>query len=142
MPKHKIDYSNTTIYKIFCKDETILDFYIGHTTNFFQRKASHKITCENPNSSSYNTKLYKTIRENGGWNNWNMQEIEVLNLKNSTEARIKEGEYYQKLKANLNDISSCNIKNVFICDICKTPNFNSKKNLMNIYNLKNTNIIY
>ena len=129
MPKHKINYSNTTIYKIFCKDETILDFYIGHTTNFFQRKASHKITCENPNSSSYNTKLYKTIRENGGWNNWNMQEIEVLNLKNSTEARIKEGEYYQKLKANLNDVSSCNIKNVFICDICKTPNFNSKKKL-------------
>ena len=127
MPKTKIDYSNTIIYKIFCKDENTLDFYIGHTTNFFQRKATHKINCENSNGSSYNTKLYKTIRENGGWNNWNMQEIEVLNLKNSTEARIKEAEYYQKLKANLNCISPCNIKNVFICDICETPNFNSKK---------------
>ena len=129
MPKTKIDYSNTIIYKIFCKDENISDFYIGHTTNFFQRKSSHKIICENSNSPSYNTKLYKTIRENGGWNNWTMQEIEVLNLKNSTEARIKETEYYQKLKANLKGVTHYNINNDFMCNICETPNFNSKNKL-------------
>ena len=123
MPKTKIDYSNTIIYKIFCKDENTLDFYIGHTTNFFQRKASHKINCENSNGSSYNTKLYKTIRENGGWNNWNMQEIEVLNLKNSTEARIKEAEYYQKLKANLNGI----VKSDFSPSFSSTSSFSVTK---------------
>ena len=102
MPKHKIDYSNTIIYKIFCKDENISDFYIGHTTNFFQRKSSHKIICENSNSPSYNTKLYKTIRENGGWNNWTMTEIAKYNCKDATEARIREQEHYALLNPSLN----------------------------------------
>ena len=34
MPKDIIDYSNTIIYKIYCKNETITDIYVGHTTNF------------------------------------------------------------------------------------------------------------
>ena len=126
MPKTKIDYSNTIIYRIFCKNENVSDLYIGHTTNFSQRKSCHKNSCENPNNSLYNIKLYKTIRENGGWNNWIMQEIDVLNLKNSTEARIKEKEYYDNFKANLNSITPCNENNIFKCDICNTPNFNSK----------------
>ena len=119
--------NNTVIYKIFCKDENVNDLYIGHTTNFSQRKSCHKSACENSKNFLYDIKLYKTIRENGGWGNWNMQELEVLNLKNSTEARIKEAEYYEKYKANLNSVTPCNSKNIYMCDICKTPNFNSKK---------------
>jgi hypothetical protein len=114
MPKTKIDYSNTIMYKISCKDQTIKDLYVGHTTNFMQRKSLHKSACENPNSSS---KLYKIIRENGGWYNWEMSEIVVLNLKNSTEARIKENEYYEKLKADLNKfITPSDVTNLFICE--------------------------
>ena len=127
MPKKKIDYSNTVIYKIFCKDENVNDLYIGHTTNFSQRKSCHKTACENSKNSLYDIKLYKIIRENGGWCNWIMQEIEILNLNNSTEARIKEAEYYEKYKATLNSITPCNQNNVYMCDICNTPNFNSKK---------------
>ena len=81
MPKNKINYSNTVIYKILCKETIINDLYVGHTTNFSQRKSYHKSACENPNSSTYNTKLYKTIRENGGWYNWEMVEIDIFNLK-------------------------------------------------------------
>ena len=47
MPKIDIDYSNTIIYKIFCKDPEIKDIYIGHTTNFVQRKYAHKNNCSN-----------------------------------------------------------------------------------------------
>ena len=40
MPKISIDYSNCSIYKIeHIKDETLI--YVGHTTNFKQRKAQH-----------------------------------------------------------------------------------------------------
>ena len=46
MPKEAMDYSNTIIYKIFCKDETVNDVYVGHTTNFIQRKYAHKILCK------------------------------------------------------------------------------------------------
>ena len=64
MPKVDIDYSNTIFYKIYCKDSAIDDLYIGHTTNFVQRKHAHKQGCKNNKSSNYNCKLYKVIRDN------------------------------------------------------------------------------
>lgn len=33
MPNKNIDYSNTIIYKIYCKNKFITDIYVGHTTN-------------------------------------------------------------------------------------------------------------
>ena len=47
MPKVEIDYSNTIIYKISCKDIAIKEVYVGHTTNFVQRKHTHKQSCIN-----------------------------------------------------------------------------------------------
>ena len=76
MPKEEIDYSNTIIYKIVCKNPNINDVYVGHTTNFIQRKYSHKIAC---NSITNNIKIYNIIRENGGWDNWDMIEIAKYN---------------------------------------------------------------
>ena len=103
MPKTYIDYSNTIIYKITCKDETISDVYVGHTTNFVQRKYSHKICCTNNNNNN-NCKLYQVIRNNGGWDNWKMEIIDLINCKDLYEARKKEQEYVVLFKANLNSI--------------------------------------
>lgn len=98
MPKED-DYANTVIYKICCKDESIKDVYVGHTTNFNQRKYSHKIA----SNKLYNTsKIYNAIRSNGGWDNWDMIEIAKYNCKNVIEARIKENEHYIDLNATLN----------------------------------------
>ena len=79
MPKVIIDYSNTIIYKIYCKNPDIKDLYVGHTTNFVQRKHSHKQNCVNSNSVCYDMKVYKTIRNNGGWDNWNMEIVNFFN---------------------------------------------------------------
>ena len=67
MPQKIIDYSNTTIYKIVCNDETTEYIYVGHTTNLVKIKCQHKSYTENP---KFNSILYKTIREHGGWSNW------------------------------------------------------------------------
>jgi len=104
MPKTEIDYSNTIFYKISCKDETNNELYIGHTTNFVQRKSAHKASCNNPKSGSYPVKLYKTIRECGGWDNWNMEIIAFRNCNDSREARKVEQEYYDSMGATLNSI--------------------------------------
>jgi hypothetical protein len=104
MSKKDIDYSNTIIYKITCKDENISDVYVGHTTNFVERKKRHKNDCTNINSHSYNTKLYKVIRDNGGWDNWNMEVVETCICNNSYEARKKEYEYFILLNGTLNSI--------------------------------------
>lgn len=104
MPKIDIDYSNTIIYKITCTDTTITDVYVGHTTNFVQRKYAHKRSCNNPKSVNYKLKLYTVIRENGGWNNWKMEIINFFECKDHYEARKKEQEYFISLNATLNSI--------------------------------------
>jgi hypothetical protein len=146
MPKLEIDYSNTIIYKITCKDSSIKDVYVGHTTNFVQRKHAHKQTCINDKSPNHQCKLYKTIRENGGWYNWKMEIIHFFNCKDHYEARIKEQEYFVSLNATLNSIepmpkpkfnpflTSKSIENkiIYKCDRCNITCQN--ENLLEAHN--------
>jgi hypothetical protein len=104
MPKRAIDYSNTIFYKIVCNDTSVTDVYVGHTTNFVQRKYAHKIACNNSKSDSYNSKVYQVIRSNGGWDNWHIVIIDCIKCINLYEARKKEQEYFVLLNANLNSI--------------------------------------
>lgn len=108
MPKEEIDYSNTIIYKICCKDSSIQDVYIGHTTNFTQRKYSHKLAC---NSSNNKLKIYNIIRQTGGWNNWDMIEIAKYNCNSHSDARIKQQIHIEQLnyKSPVNN---------YYCDVC------------------------
>ena len=96
MPKIKIDYSNTIFYKICCKD--VADLYIGHTTNFVQRKHSHKQGCTNIKSSTYNCRLYTFIRNNGGWDNWHMEIIAFHECNDLMSAKKYEQYYFEKYK--------------------------------------------
>lgn len=100
MPKDIINYSSTIIYKIVCKDLNVKDIYVGHTTNFIRRKANHKYDCNNPNSKPYNFKIYLTIRENGGWSNWEMIEVEKYNCNDRNEAAARERYWYEIYKQN------------------------------------------
>ena len=118
MSKIAIDYSNTIIYKITCKDPSITDTYVGHTTNFVQRKHAHKNTCINEKSSNYNCKLYKTIRTNGGWDNWNMEIVTFFKCNDQYEARIKEQEYFILLNATLNSIEPIPKVIKYFCETC------------------------
>ena len=102
MPIKPVDYSNTHFYKIVCKDLSISDCYVGHTTNFKNRKNNHKKTSYNPNIKDYNMPLYQFIRKNGGWENFDMILINIENCKNSLEARSKERQYIEELNAQLN----------------------------------------
>ena len=110
MPKVEIDYSNTIIYKIVCNDPNITDVYVGHTTNFVQRKYAHKQVCNNINSPCYNLNLYKTIRKTGNWSNWEMSIVQFYNCKDQYEARQKEQEHYVLLGATLNTIEPFKLK--------------------------------
>ena len=102
MPKVEIDYSKTIIYKICCKDINISDIYVGHTTDFIRRKAVHKSDCNNPNSKNYNHYVYQFIRDNRGWENWDMVEIEKYNCNDRLEACKRERYWIEELKSILN----------------------------------------
>ena len=97
MPRLPIDYSRTVIYRISCND--LPEFiYIGSTTDFVNRKRMHK-----KDSIIKDFKLYQTIRENGGWDNWRMFIIEEYSdCTNNIEQRIREQKWIDELNANLN----------------------------------------
>ena len=109
MPKTEIDYSSTIIYKITCKDASVTDVYVGHTTNFVQRKHAHKQSCINEKTTNYKCKLYEVIRSLGGWANWKMEIVGFFNCANQREARKKEQEFFVSLNATLNSIEPYSI---------------------------------
>lgn len=82
------NFQNSIIYMLKAKDESIKKIYIGSTTNMRTRKNEHKSKCCNPNNKSYNYPVYKFIRDNGGWYEWNMIKIKdyKCNLKCELEA--------------------------------------------------------
>jgi hypothetical protein len=114
MPKTEIDYSNTIIYKITCKNPAITDVYVGHTTNFVQRKHTHKQSCINEKATNYKCKVYEVIRNNGGWSNWKMEIINFFDCADHYAARKKEQEYFISLNATLNSIEPFPKPKVFI----------------------------
>ena len=100
----EMDYLKTTIYKIVCNDVNVKELYVGHTTNFIQRKSHHKSNCNNINSKDYNIYVYQFIRNNGGWDNFNMIEIEKYPCNDRMEACKKERYWIETLNATLNKV--------------------------------------
>jgi hypothetical protein len=99
-----IDY---TMYKICPKNKNLNYCYIGETTNFTNRKRQHIKNTTNPNDKKhYHLKHYDTIRQNGGWDEWEMVEIEKFNGKTKLEARIREQELIKEHNANLNMLNA------------------------------------
>ena len=105
MPKLPMDYSKTIIYKIEHIDDDSL-VYVGHTTNWDKRKCRHKYNCYAEKNGHYNLKLYKMIRENGGWENFKMIEIEKYPCNDKREAEKRECEVMKELKASMNMMKS------------------------------------
>ena len=102
MPRKTIDYSKSEIYKLCCKDTSITDCYIGCTTDFITRKSSHKSRCNNESNKCHHFKVYKFIRDNGGWNNWDMILLEKINVNNGNELRKEERRWVEELNSTLN----------------------------------------
>ena len=104
MPKTILDYSKTIMYKIVCKDLNVKDCYVGHTTDMTKRKCGHKHVCNNEKNKDHNLKIYKIIRENGGWDNWTMVLVETFPCKDKHEACRRERELYEELDAKMNTL--------------------------------------
>ena len=75
--------------------------YVGHTINFENRLHQHIEKTEGDGD----TKLYKTIRDTGGWDNWEMVKIDERYCKNKQDALKIEQDWCEKLRPNLNSKS-------------------------------------
>jgi hypothetical protein len=104
MPRLPIDFSKTIMYKIVCKDLLVTECYVGHTTEFIKRKWNHKTNCNNSKYRKYHYYIYTFIRENGGWDNFDMIEIEKFPCLDINEAHKRERYWIETLKAELNKV--------------------------------------
>ena len=95
------DYSKTIMYKIISKNNLISDTYIGHTTNIERRRKHHYENVIYPNPRK-DYSVYKFIRENGGWENFDLLIIEEYPCNNCDEARLRERYWYDILNPSLN----------------------------------------
>jgi len=98
-----VNYNNGIIYKICCKDLSITDIYVGSTTNFNKRKQHHKERM-NVNHTKGHYKIYKSMRDNGGFNNWSLIEIEKYPCDSKRELEKRERYWIDELKPTLNSL--------------------------------------
>ena len=95
MPKTSINYSKTIIYKlVHNEDYDNANIYIGSTTDYIRRKNNHKNCCNSEKQKAHNDKKYQYIRDNGGWEEWNMIEVEKFPCNDKREAEARE-EYWR-----------------------------------------------
>jgi hypothetical protein len=99
MPRLPINYANIQIYRFICNDINIINTYVGSTTDWNNRKRQHKCNCINLSVKQHNLKMYQIMRENGGWDNWNMILIENYPCNSRREAEQRE----QYWKEHYND---------------------------------------
>ena len=89
------------IYRLF--NSNYEECYIGSTTNYKRRIIGHRTNCNNINRKEYNCKVYKFIRENDGFNEWQFEILEQLEC-NKKDAHITEGIFIEMYNSTLNSL--------------------------------------
>ena len=93
------------IYKLVCNDINVKECYVGSTDNATVRKSLHKSSCNNVNGKKYNLRVYRYIREHGGWDNWSLIEIEQFEYERKPQLRAQERHHMELLGATLNSLT-------------------------------------
>jgi hypothetical protein len=97
-----LNYQNSVVYKICCKDPEIKDIYVGSTASFKRRMSSHKTNCKNEKSKEYNLPVYRFIRNHGGFDNWSVVKIRDVCCKDKYDLVAEERKEFELLGATLN----------------------------------------
>ena len=96
----KQDFSNSIIYHIRHMESKEV-VYVGSTTNFFIRKAKHKYLW-NKEGNHFTFPIYCHIRNNGGFDCFEVIPIQSLKLENKTQLLIAEQEEIDKHQTLVN----------------------------------------
>ena len=134
------NYQNSVIYKIECNDTKIKECYIGSTVDFVMRRNKHKSTY----NKGSNLKVYKFIRENGGWKNWSMKSIINYPCNSKSELHIKEQEIIKSYHNTLNMVSAFRsiedkkqqVKQYYIDNVEKKKEYDKKYKIDNAEKIK------
>jgi hypothetical protein len=98
-----VNYENGCIYKLCCKDVNVKEIYIGSTVSFKARKSNHKHCCNIEGIKGYEYYVYSFIRDNGGFENWDMIEVEKYKATDKKDLEKRERHWVDTLGAGLNN---------------------------------------
>ncbi len=120
-------YHKSYIYMINCKDPDVTGSYIGSTMNYKKRQANHKSACHREGNIHYDQKIYIYIRENGGWDNFQMVKLENVCCENFKELCVREGFWIKLMNPSLNTRIAGRTKAEYRCDNRNRMNTNQRK---------------
>ena len=98
----RLEINDYTFYKITNINGDCQLGYVGSTSNIKQRRRAHKSDCFNTNSPRYHLKLYQTIRDHGGFDEFKFLILGSAKQITLNAARIIEEQYRIDLMTNLN----------------------------------------
>ena len=96
-------------YRLRHATDNTKNCYVGSTKNLPRRKAVHKYTYNTPTTIGHNIKLYKYIREHGGYDNWCFDILDEKHNISKRDRHIREGMLIEQYNATLNvhDPAAC-----------------------------------
>lgn len=93
------NYEKSVVYKIQHKTKPEL-VYVGATTNFNSRKNQHKSRLTNEKDVEHKCLKYEMIRNNGGWDMFDMVPVKEVKCESKLQLAIEEEKVRVELKAN------------------------------------------
>jgi hypothetical protein len=137
-----IDYSKGVIYEIVCNDSNITNKYYGSTVDLEKREKEHKRNCRTPTDEHYNFKVYKYIREHGGFANWVVKSVKEYPCESDLELRMEEQTYIELDRSMcLNDRNaylSKENKRIAVLSYKKKHYYNNREKIIAYKNIKHT----
>ena len=96
--------ATTTFYKLHHATDFAKECYVGSTNNYARRLRAHKTRCNNPRDEHYNLKVYKYIRSNDGFDNWEFTILEHVANEDYTKIGLLhlENQFIEEHGATLN----------------------------------------
>jgi hypothetical protein len=93
-------YSQRVIYRLFCMNPNVKDCYVGSTSQIWVRIQHHKKCCE---GTCKKQKVHHFINDNGGWENWYMEILEVVpKVWARSQVLAREAYFIERENATLN----------------------------------------
>ena len=90
-------------HKLDCNDENI---YIGSTCNFNDRISTHKHSCNNESDPSHNLNIYKYMRDNGGYDNFEFTILRLCEDEDKADRHKLEQSFINVYEPTLNTINA------------------------------------
>lgn len=107
------------IYKLY--NTNTGDFYIGSTYEPSKRWDDHRYNTGAVYNKKYNYKLYRTIRETGGWHIWKQQIIDSYYEITKEDLKDIEQQYILQLRPTCNSVNAKNNKDeLYNCECGST----------------------